>query len=219
MKKQIEVPPSGAEEPTALEKLTGNVITQAGLAAVAASVGTPLAALLPVLAGTLAAGRHRLRVEKALERIEAILSAHPHKLDTLTDPQYKLMNEVALAVLQNTEDEKVKYLHRAMIVGLEKSEISHTISAQISRALRDMTAGELAFVIAHSGKAIMIGPVSGDIASNITIIDRNSEDMIYVSGLMGMGILSPAGSTWDDTGVYMFAPFCKTLKEFIGKEV
>lgn len=216
MKEQIEVSHSGAEKPTALEKLTGNVITQAGLAAVAASVGTPLAALLPVLAGTLAAGRHRLRVEKALERIEAILSAHPHKLDTLTDPQYKLMNETVLAVLQNTEEEKIKYLHRAMIAGLERSEISHTISAQISRALRDMTAGELAFVIAHSEKTIMIGPVSG--GSNVTIIDRNSEDMIYVSGLMGLGILSPAGSTIDDGGVYVFAPFCKTLKEFIEKE-
>lgn len=219
MKKQIEVSHSGAEEPTALEKLTGNVITQAGLAAVAASVGTPLAALLPVLAGTLAAGRHRLRVEKALERINATISAHPRKLHTLTDPQYKLMNEVVLAVLQNTEEEKIEYLHRAMIAGLERSEISHTISAQISRALRDMTAGELAFVIAHSEKAIMIGPVSGDLASNIALIDRNSEDMIYVSGLMGLGILTPAGSTMNDGGRYVFAPFCNTLKELIGKEV
>lgn len=207
------------EEPTALEKLTGGLITQGGLAVIAASVGTPLAALLPVLAGTLAAGRHQDRVKKALADIEITLKAHKRRLDSLTDPQYKLMNEIVLAVLQNTEDEKVEYLRRAMIAGLEHSEISHTIATQVSRALRDMTAGELAFVIAHSEKIIMIGPVSGDVEPDVKIIDRNSEEMIYVSGLMGLGVLNPAGSTIDDGGRYVFARFCATLKNLIGEEV
>lgn len=207
------------KEPTALEKLTGSLITQGGLAALAASVGTPLAALLPVLAGTLAAGRHQDRVRNALADIENTLKAHQHKLDSLTDPQYKLMNEIVLAVLQNTEDKKVKYLRRAMIAGLEHSEISHTIATQVSRALRDMTAGELAFVIAHSEKVIMSGPVSGDAEPDVKIIDRNSEEMIYVSGLMGLGVLNPAGSTMDDGGRYVFARFCATLKKLIENEV
>ena len=207
------------EEPTALEKLTGGLITQGGLAVIAASVGTPLAALLPVLAGTLAAGRHQDRVKNALAHIENTLKAHQRRLDSLTDPQYKLMNEIVLAVLQNTEDKKVEYLRRAMIAGLEHSEISHTIATQVSRALRDMTAGELAFVIAHSGKVIMIGPVSGGAEPDVEIIDRNSEEMIYVSGLMGLGVLNPAGSTMDDGGRYVFAKFCATLKKLIENEV
>lgn len=207
------------EEPKALEKLTGGLITQSGLAAIAASVGTPLAALLPVLAGTLAEGRHRDRVKNALKHIENTLKAHQRRLDSLTDPQYKLMNEIVLAVLQNTEDEKVEYLRRAMIAGLEHSEISHTIAAQVSRALRDMTAGELAFVITHSEKVIMIGPVSGDAETDVKIIDRNSGEMIYVSGLMGLGVLNPAGSTMDDGGRYVFARFCSTLKKLIENEV
>jgi hypothetical protein len=211
------------EKSTALEKLTGNVTTQASLTALAAIVGSPLAALLPLLAGTLAAGRHSQRVEKALVRFEHILKAHLHKLDALTDPQYKLINEIVLAVLQNTEDEKFEYLRRAMISGLEHSELGHTIAAQVSRALRDMTAGELSFVVAHYGKVIMIGPDSGRIVTdfrNVTegrdlVIDRNSNDMIYVSGLMGLGVLNPAGSTFDDSGKYIFAKFCETLKAFI----
>jgi len=85
------------------------VIAKGGLAAIAASAGMPLAALLPVLSGTLSAGRHRGRVEKELHRIELILKAHRHRLETLTDPQYKLMNEIVLAVLQNTEDDKAGF--------------------------------------------------------------------------------------------------------------
>lgn len=207
------------EEPTALEKLTGGLITQGGLAAIAALVGTPLAALLSVLAGTLAAGRHQDRVKNALAHIENTLKAQQRRLDSLTDPQYKLLNEIVLAVLQNTEDEKVVYLRRAMIAGLEHGEIGHTIATQVSRALRDMTAGELAFVIAHSGKVIMIGPVSGDAEPDVEIIDRNSEEMIYVSGLIGLGALNPAGSTIDDGGRYVFARFCETLKKLIENEV
>lgn len=207
------------EEPTALEKLAGGLITQGSLAAIAASVGTPLAALLPVLAGTLAAGRHQDRVKKALAQIENTLKAHQYRLDALTDPQYKLMNEIVLAVLQNTEDEKIKYLHRAIIAGLEHNEISHTIATQVSRALRDMTAGELAFVIAHSEQVIMIGPVSGDAEPDVKIIDRNSDEMVYVSGLIGLGVLNPAGSTMDDGGRYVFARFCSMLKELIENEV
>lgn len=206
------------EKSSTLEKLTGSILTQGGLAAIAASVGTPLAALLPVLAETLAAGRHRARVEAALNRIETILKAHRHRLDTLTDPQYKLMNEIVLAVLQNTEDEKVEYLRRAMIAGLEHSEISHTIVAQVSRALRDMTAGELAFVVANSNQTIMIGPISGSNEPHVKIIDRNSDEMVFVSGLMGLGVLIPAGSTMDDGGRYVFAKFCSTLSALIEDE-
>lgn len=207
------------KEPTALEKLTGNVFTQGGLSAIAALAATPLAALLPVLAESIAAGRHRDRVEKTLKQIETTLRTHQHRLDALTDPQYKLMNEIVLAVLQNTEDEKMECLRRAMIAGLEHSEISHTIATQVSRALRDMTAGELAFVVAHFDHAIMIGPISGDVEPDVRVIDRNSDEMVYVSGLMGLGVLNPAGSTLDDGGRYVFASFCSMLKTLIENEV
>jgi hypothetical protein len=207
------------EEPTALEKLTGNLITQGGLAVIAASVGTPIAALLPILVDTLAAGRHRDRVKKTLDDIELILKSHRRMLDRLTDPQYKLLNETVLAVLQNTEDDKIVYLRRVIVTGIEHSEISHTVAAQVSRALRDMTAGELGFVVKHFGHVIMIGPISGNVDSDIIIIERNSDEMLYVSGLLGLGILIPAGSTIGDGGRYIFAKFCETLKALIEKDV
>lgn len=207
------------EEESALEKLTGSVITKAGLAAAAASVGTPLAALLPVLSETLAAGRHRKRVENELRRLDLILKTHRHRLDNLTDPQYKLINEIVLAILQNTEDEKADYLSRAIENGLSFDELNHTISSQVTRALRDMTAGELAFVMENSGYTIMLGPFTGDIEQGIKIIDRNSEEMIYVTGLMGLGALNPTGSTMDDGGKYVFANFCSPLKDLIKEKI
>lgn len=156
-------------------------------------------------------------MEEELDKINTILSAHRHRLNTLTDPQYKLMNEIVLAILQNTEDEKVKYLRRAVAAGLECTEINHTIAAQVSRALRDMTAGELAFAVENVHKTIIIGPVSNGDGANEKIVDRYSDEMVYVSGLLGLGVLSPAGSTFDDAGRYVFPRFCETLKRLIAE--
>jgi len=203
------------KEESSLEKLTGNVITKAGLTAFAVSVGTPVAALLPILSETLAAGRHRKRVEHELHRIDAILKVHKHRLDDLTDSQYKLINEIVLAILQNTEDEKTEYLSKAIEAGLNYNELNHTISSQVSRALRDMTAGELAFVLDNSEYTIMIGPISGEVPQDIKIIDRNSEEMIYLTGLLGLGVVHSAGSTIDDGGRYVFAKFCTSLRDLI----
>lgn len=205
------------EKPTALELAMGNPVAQAAVTSFATAIGTPLASVLPVLAGTLAAGRFQARVEKAILEIEQVLIAHRTKLNEITDPQYKLMNEIVLAVLQNTEEEKIKYLRNAMIAGLECREISHTIAAQVSRALRDMTAGELAFVVKYSGRNIMIGPVThiDPDDSALALIDRSSEEMIYVSGLISLGVLSPAGSSMAHIGRYEFAKFSFTLKTLI----
>lgn len=203
------------KEPTCLERLAGNVMTQGGLVAVSAAVGTPLAALLPVLANTLAAGRHNARVEAELARISVSLGAHQEQLDAMTDPQYKFLNELILTVMQNTEDEKVGYLHRAMIAGLGESDIGHTLAAQVSRALRDLTAGELAFVLKHFGGSIQIGPFVVPSPPDVTVIDRTSDDMVYVSGLIGLGVLVPAGSGMDDGGTYVFSGFVQKLKECV----
>jgi len=133
------------EQPTLLEQLFSNLPSRASLAALAA-VGAPIAALLPVLADTLAAGRHRQRVESELQRLATVLAAHRHRLDCLSDPQYKLLNEVVLAVLQNTENEKVIYLRSAIRNGLDAHQLTHARATQISRILRDISAEELRFV-------------------------------------------------------------------------
>jgi len=203
------------KEPTELEKLTDNTVSKLTLTTIAALAGTPIAALLPVLSGTLAGGRHKQRVEEELIRMDSILRSHESIIDDLTDSQYKLINEIILTILQNTEDEKKSYLMNAVTNGLNAIDINQTLVAQVSRALRDMTAGELAFVINHFDVTIMIGPVTGDPEEFTQIIDRNSDEMIYVSGLIGLGVLHQAGSTINDAGKYVFAEFCSELKGLV----
>jgi len=101
------------EKESALEKLSGSVITTSATVLLAAFTGTPLAALLPVLTNTLASNRHEQRVEQAIEDIYQIIKAHDVQLAQLTDSQYKLINEAILITLQTTEDEKLKYLKTA----------------------------------------------------------------------------------------------------------
>ncbi len=82
-----------------------------------------------------------------------------------------------------------------------------------------MTAGELDFVIKNYEYTIMVGSRTGDNESDIKTVDRNSDEMIYVSGLMGLGVLNSAGSLISDSGKYVFAKFCATLKELIDEKV
>jgi len=66
--------------PSKLEKSAGSLTVQAALTAVAAAAGTPLAALLPVLATTLAAGRQKQRVVATLTEMNDILAKHESRL-------------------------------------------------------------------------------------------------------------------------------------------
>ena len=203
------------DEPTGLERVSSSLLTKASVTLIATAVETPLAALLPLLGESLAGRRHSARIEKSLEDVYAILQEHDASLQRLTDPQYKLLNEVVLSIMQCTEDEKLKYLRAAIESGVDALELDHTVAAQVSRALRDMTAGELAFVFAHCDRVVVIGPVTGELASDIHVVDRDSEEIFYVSGLLGLGVLIPAGSTMDDGGRYVFPRFVGDLRQLI----
>lgn len=204
-------------KPSALEKITASLATKSAFAAIAAVSGTPLAALLPVLGDSLAGKRHEQRVLAELGRLEAILMGCGEQINALSDAQYKLINEIVLAVLQNTEAEKIQYLRCAIENGLDANDITHTQSAQVARALRDITAGELSFLLDHLDQRILIGPLTEDLGVTAYVVDRNSEELIFVSGLIGLGVLVPAGSTVGDGGTYVFSGFCHLLKTLCGK--
>jgi len=92
------------EKSTAVERISGNFLAKAGLTIIAAAAASPLAAFLPLLAESLAGRRHSARIEKALEDIQRLLKEHETQIEKLTDPQYKLLNEAVIAIMQNTED-------------------------------------------------------------------------------------------------------------------
>ena len=78
--------------PSSLENVASNPITQSVFAMIATT--GPLAALLPVLATTLAATRHTQRVEKALSSITETLSKQGKDIESISEGQYKLINEI-----------------------------------------------------------------------------------------------------------------------------
>src|SRR5256885_1203182 len=93
-------------QPSGVEKVAGNLATEAALTVVAALAGGPLAPLLPVLAKSLAASRQQQRVQQALVDVRQTLEAHEAQIRDLTDEQYKLLNESVLAILNTTQAEK-----------------------------------------------------------------------------------------------------------------
>ena len=90
------------DKPTALEKVSGNTGTEIAATLLAAFSGNPVAAILPVLTNALASGRHKQRVEKAINEIGAVLEEHSELLRNISDQQYKLINETELPPVSRT---------------------------------------------------------------------------------------------------------------------
>lgn len=206
------------EKPSRIEKFFDNSLTKGGFALISGVSSIPISALLPVLGDSLASERHRARVQSELERINEILHIHSNKIQNLTDHQYNLVSEIIITVLQNTETEKSKYLRNAVNSGLEMEDLSATESAQVSRAIRDLTAGELEFLARYFADTLLIGSMSNNEKNGAVPIDKSSNEMVYLSGLIGLGLVIPAGSTIGDSGRYVFAPICTKLRSLVDED-
>lgn len=138
------------EKPSLLEKISVSLPAVSTATVLATYVGTPLAALLPVLSQAIASERHNKRVEKALEEIDLVLTQQEQRLKELSDSQYKLINEVILTVLQTTEQEKIEFLKTAIRNTLNQEQMPISTATLISRILRDITVDELLFLRKYS---------------------------------------------------------------------
>lgn len=198
------------EKPSNLENVSGSLFTEIGMTALAVYVGTPLAALLPVLSNSIASRRHRKRVEKALSEINQILKRHEDQIRKLTDSQYKVINEVILAILQTTEDEKIKYLKSAIRNSIKEEKVTLSLASQISRILRDISTEEIIFLIKNSKYSRIIFSVEPENDNELSL-DPLSKEGVLVSGLISLGLMVPAAATFDDIGSYQFSPLVEKL--------
>lgn len=202
------------EKESALEKLSGSVITTSATVLLAAFTGTPLAALLPVLTNTLASNRHKQRVERAIEDIYKIIKAHEGQLTQLTDSQYKLINEAILITLQNTEDEKLKYLKAAIDNTFSKGEIKDLEAAQLSRIIRDISSEEIIFLINHSTFSSIIFNQKPNDDSELSI-DQESKHGEIASGLISLGLIVPGAASWGGMGRHHFSALVPKLIDLV----
>lgn len=200
--------------PTALEKVTSNVVTESLLTVVGALLGTPMVALLPALSNSLASGRQQKRVESALTQIDAILNAHEEALRNLTDSQYKLINEAILALLQTTSPEKIEYLRRAVHNSLDTGEgILAQEAVVLARIVRDISADEADFLVKnfHYERIQLASASSPDDERNVLTVAPDSQESIVITGLVSLGLLLNAESTWDRMGFIRFSPIVAKL--------
>ncbi len=202
------------KSPTALERVTGNVATESALTYLASWAGGPLAALLPVLSKSLASERQKARVEQTLVEINQILEKHDAEIRNLSDEQYKIINEAVLALLQATQAEKLNYLRTVVQNSLTLQDVLPQEAIALSRAIREISVQEVKFLMENFHyKNIMLIPASAGAKTSLDIIqiEPTSQEALVVSGLLSLGLLTPAQATIDNMGMLCFSEIVAKL--------
>jgi hypothetical protein len=204
---------------TPLEAAAGHPASSVGAAAGAAllgavassaAAGAVASAALPALVTCLAAGRFQRRVEESLQAINADLEGLAEEVRVMSDAQFKLLAEIINAVLRTTSTAKLELLRRSVRGAvLTGAGLRETEAALLGRVVRDITAEEASFLIAHfKYDFVELGGCAGeedDEGSTVLQVDRASADGVVVSGLMALGLLIPAGPSWKEAGKVRFA--------------
>lgn len=199
--------------PSTLEQVAGSLPVEAALTVVAAAAGMPLAALLPVLAKSLAAERQKQRVESTLQTMNDVLALHEAQLAALTDQQYKFINEAVLALLHTTNQSKMDLLRNVVQNSLSAAELPDQEAVFLSRIVRDISAEEAQFLIANfSYERIWLNEgAPGESERTTLAVKPNTPSGQVVLGLLTLGLVGAAEPTYDDTGLLRFTPLAAKL--------
>jgi len=187
-------------QPSGIEKVAGSLVTEAVLTVAAALAGGPLAPLLPVLAKSLAGSRQQQRVQLALSEVCEELERNEAAVRSLTDEQYKLINESVLAMLQTTQTEKLAYLRCAVSNALNVRDMSGQEAIVLSRVIRDISAEEVAFLLrafAYEGVLLNENIEQSEVLNKVLLVAPSSQDALSVTGLQSLGLLTPPETGWD----------------------
>jgi vacuolar-type H+-ATPase subunit I/STV1 len=204
---------STIKPPTLLERLAGGLSTNATLTAISAAVGTPLTALLPVLSQTLAAQRQQQRIETALQEIDAILRQHEDTIKSLSDEQYKFINEAIVALLSTTDVQKMSLLRNAVHNGIKSTDLPSHEAAFLGRVVRDISAEEAFFLIENfSYERIWLSDLAPAQNEKPTLaVKPSTNEGQVVLGLISLGLIITAEPTWDDSGLLRYTPFAAKI--------
>jgi hypothetical protein len=203
---------SSLDPPTGLERVSGNLGTEAALTLIGAFSGNPLAALLPILSSSLASERHKKRVEAALHEIDATLHKHEEQLRNLSDSQYKILNEVILAVLQTTDQEKISYLRRAVTNSLQIDDLQTQEAVVLGRIIRDISAEEADFLANNfQYDRVQVSTAEAEHEMKVRNVKPDSAEGTVVTGLISLGLLTAAEPTWDESGLLRYSPIVAKL--------
>lgn len=197
------------DDKTGIEKFTGNLATQTAFTAVAVSSGTILAALLPLLNNTLANERFKKRVEKELNEINAILLEQQEHLSSLSDNQFKLINEIVLTTLQTVDEEKLQYLKNSVKNTIAGKNENLDNATQLSRILRDISSKEIVFLIKNREYKYITFDENTKATEDLGL-NPNSEDGVIATGLISLGLIIPGPDLWQGQK-YIYSLLVKEL--------
>lgn len=197
---------------TDLEKATGGLVSESALTVIGALAGGPLAPLLPILAKSLAAKRQQARVEAALSEIDRILQDLGDRVTALTDSQYKLVNESVLAVLSTTEEDKLKFLRRAVQNAFELENIRPHEAVVLSRIVRDISAAEAEFIVENfKFQRVQLATGPGESVASTLVVRSGSRVGTIVEGLIALGLLTVSEPGLEDSNLLRYSPIAAKL--------
>ena len=85
-------------------------------------------------------------------------------------------------------------------------EIPSEEAVVLSRIVRDISAEEADFLLRHfSYQRLQLGVAQGSISSDALVVPAGGREELIVSGLVSLGLLIPAGPTFDDSGLMRFS--------------
>ena len=204
---------STIKQSSLVERVTSSLLIEGALTAVAATIGTPLTALLPILNNSLAASRQRQRVEATLIEMHEVLLQHEHELAALTDQQYKFINEAILSLLHTTNVEKMALLSNVVRNGLKAKHLPDQEAVFLSRIVQDISADEAAFLMTNFSydRIWMNETEPGESASTTLAVKPATPAGHIVLGLMTLGLVTIAEPTCDDSGLLRYTPLVAKL--------
>lgn len=189
-----------------VERAASSLPAAAAAGALAAFAGTPLAALLPVLTQTLAAGRHQARIARALQAINQDLEALRARLDELTDEQYQIIAGAVSAVFETIDPRKLDYLRRVARNAIDVREVASQEATAIARALRELSADEAMFLIENFHyERVQVTSLTPEHEKKTLLVRPASRDALAVNGLVSMGLLENGEPTWGDGNLLRFS--------------
>lgn len=191
--------------PDAVERVAGSLPMAASAAVLSAFAGTPLAALLPVLTQTLAAGRQRARIGHTLQAITQDLDTLGTRLDELTDQQYQIVSSAVGAVFETVDPRKLDYLRRAARSAVDMEPAPHQEAVALGRLIRDISADEAEFLLANFGYGRVHLTAGESDHKDALVVRPGSPTGLIVRGLELLGVLETVDSMWDGTSLRAFS--------------
>ncbi|MDP1605833.1 MAG: hypothetical protein Q8L93_04185 [Rhodocyclaceae bacterium] len=200
-------------EKSVVEKVTSSLPVNVGTNSIAAfgATVTPLAAFIPFLVQSLASGRQTERLEKMFAELNSIIEAHSEQIRSLSDDQYKVINEAIAAAFYTVNEQKLELLRNAIAVIIREPNIALSAADALSRAIRDISADEAKFVVDNFrySKILIDAEIDENRADSLIVRPGTTEEAL-VSGLISLGLVYTKSSSWD-AQMYEWSPLVAKL--------